>query len=260
MQVIFISFAFFATPRKVTSVFRDYRNLMSVLNSRKTKKQFDEKLYFVDKNHSFPYLRVITLHLKLKFMKNKLLLVVATIIMAASTNKTHAQEFMAGNYNVNLGLGVGGYLSYTTFGDYTTTPLLIFSIDYGYMDDLGPGTLGIGGLIGYKATSYEYNYFGYSDKASWKDVVIGGRGTYHAYLDIDKLDVYGVFNAGIVVQQYTFDSNSPVAGESNTSSTNLNIYGGICAGAKYFLTDNLAAYAEVGYDVAWIKLGVTLKL
>ena len=114
------------------------------------------------------------------------------------------------------------------------------------MDDLGPGTLGIGGLIGYKATSYEYNYFGYSDKASWKDVVIGGRGTYHAYLDIDKLDVYGVFNAGIVVQQYTFDSNSPVAGESNTSSTNLNIYGGglecgHALGVYFFTGDGFAA-------------------
>ena len=112
-------------------------------------------------------------------------------------------------------------------------------IDYLYVYDNGNDIelwSVMGGMIGYKATSYEYNYFGYSDKASWKDVVIGGRGTYHAYLDIDKLDVYGVFNAGIVVQQYTFDSNSPVAGESNTSSTNLNIYGGICAGAKSYRT------------------------
>lgn len=222
------------------------------------KKNCWEKIYFVDKNHFFPYLWVITLHLKLKFMKNKLLLVVATIIMAASTNKAHAQEFMAGNINVNVGFGIGGYLSYVSFGDFKTSPLLTVSLDYAYMDDVGPGTIGIGGLLGYKSSSYEYNYFGYTDKGSWKDFVVGGRGSYHVYLDIPKVDIYGVVNLGVVVETYDYSSDSPLTVGNN--STSVGLYGGLCAGAKYFFTDNLAAYAELGYDVAWIKLGVTVRM
>lgn len=193
-------------------------------------------------------------------MKNKLLLVVATIIMAASTNKTHAQEFMAEDINVNVGFGFWGYLSFTNLGDFRSSPLLTVSVDYGYMDDIGPGTIGIGGMLGYKSSSYVYNYYGYTDKGRWTDIVVGGRASYHFYLDIPKVDIYAVANLGIVVESYDYSSNSPFVFEPDVNTTDINLYGGFCGGAKYFLTDNIAAFAEVGYDVAWIKLGATLKL
>lgn len=224
------------------------------------KKYFVEILKFVDKNHSFFWLRSITLHLKLKFMKNKLTLVIAVMIMTATTNKMHAQEFMAGDIDVNLGIGLGGYLDYVSFGEFNESPLLVLSVDYAYIDDIGPGTIGVGGLIGYKSASYEYNYFGYKDEAKWTDIAIGGRGTYHVYLDIDRLDVYGVVNLGIILETYTYNSNYPGVVEQDVNSSDIRIYSGLNAGAKYYLADNFAAFAEFGYDVAWLKLGVTLKL
>lgn len=180
--------------------------------------------------------------------------------MLVSTYNAKAQLFLAGDTHVNVGIGVGGYLSFVSYGDFRSSPLLSLSVDYGYLDDIGPGTIGLGGIIGYKTASYDYNYSGFQDQGKWTDLVIGGRGTYHVYLDIDKVDIYGVVGAGIIIENYNYTSNYPLSNDDNFSSTDLRVYFGMSGGAKYMFTENLGAYAEVGYDVSWIKIGVTLAL
>jgi len=104
-----------------------------------------------------------------------------TLLLAAST--AQAQVFSKGTGHLNLGVGVGGYLSYAYFGDFNSTPTIFISYDHGIVDNLGPGNVGIGGFVGYKSSSYTYSYGAFTDKGTWTDIVIGARGNYHYILE-----------------------------------------------------------------------------
>lgn len=140
---------------------------------------------------------------------------------------------------VNAGIGVGGYGFFNGSG-----VGLNASYDQGILDDI---TVGV--LAGYRS---------YGNTVSSFD--IGVRGSYHfnklINLSTDKVDLY----AGLGISYYRLsygDFYSNVPGFSNSYSTT---YIPFHAGARYFFSDKLGGFAELGSSLATLRLGITFKL
>jgi hypothetical protein len=118
--------------------------------------------------------------------------------------------------------------------------------------DLGINeNISIGGYAGFVGTSQSIAGF----KTSYNYMIAGVRGLYH-YPIIDGLDTYG----GVLLG-YTLVS----ASLNGTKLTGLGapanfITYGFVIGARKGFTDNIGAFAELGYGISWIQLGVSIKL
>jgi len=181
----------------------------------------------------------------------KKLLLIISIISVILLN-SNAQKFEKGNLAFNAGLGLG-----YTVGLYTganSIPLLFASGEMGIYDWEGIGVISVGGIIAYKRISYTAYVYDWS----WSDLYIGGRGLLHIneLVDIDKVDIYGGISLG--VRFYT----SPVLVNlvDLEKKTYSKLFSGAFIGGRYYLTDKISAYGELGYDVAYLKLGVSFKL
>lgn len=160
-----------------------------------------------------------------------------------------AQEiFSKGTTAINAGIGVGSSVGNVSF------PPLSVSLDYSLVDNLidgDNGAISVGGLVGYvgsKQTFYPASY-----KAS--HAILGVRGAFH-YQFVPRLDTY----AGLMLS-YNLVSGSwsgfEVPGASvATSRIDLGAY----VGARYFFTEQVGAFAELGYTIAFLNLGVTFTL
>lgn len=179
-----------------------------------------------------------------------LLMAVFFVLSVDAQNTT----FNEGDKVLNLGLGFGSTL-YT--GRYYTNkiPPVSASFEVGIKDELFDenSSLGVGGYLGYTGAKYDYQGWGWK----YSSVIIGGRGLLH-YQFIDDLDTYTGLMLGVnVVNSKSFgtgglwDSHS-AAGTGLTYSWFL--------GGRYYFSDNLAGMLELGYGVAYINIGIALKL
>jgi hypothetical protein len=155
-----------------------------------------------------------------------------------------AQEFNVGTNVVNGGIGFGG-----SYGNYTTSsqsPGFSISYERGIWDVPGPGVVSLGGYVGTK--TYKYNYLGGNDK--WSYTIIGVRGAYHyTGLNVDNLDVYGGLMA-----TYNFLSYSGAGSYGGGLSATA------FAGGRWYFSKNLAVFAELGYGVAYLTVGASIRI
>ncbi|RAK68379.1 hypothetical protein DLM85_10180 [Hymenobacter edaphi] len=169
--------------------------------------------------------------------------------MAKSAAGNH--DFGVGSTAANLGVGFGLGYGYGLFSGVRATPALSVSVERGILDNVGPGVIGIGGLVGYK--SYSWNSGGY--KASWKNFIVAARGTYHYnILENPKLDTYAGLSLGVRVESYS--TNYDIY---NNNYGGVALMSGVFLGGRYMLTDNLGAFGELGYDMSYLKLGLTAR-
>jgi hypothetical protein len=114
--------------------------------------------------------------------------------------------FGKGNAAINLGIGLinfGSYSALSSSADLTRTPLIILSGEYGIIDNVGPGVISVGGLVGYRSASYTWRYLSESYKWKWTDVYAGVRGIYHYdLLHNSKVDTYGGISLGVRVSSF----------------------------------------------------------
>ncbi len=166
--------------------------------------------------------------------------------------------FRKGYSIVNLGLGLlSPNNGYDLFGSLKSAPALTIAYDRGVVEGIGPGTIGLGGLIGYKG--YRYDFPNTDEKATWTDIVVMGRSTYHYNFTTNpKLDTYGGISLGFRVNLYKNDV-SPAAERDRYTGDGLHLAYGLFAGARYYLTERFGAFGEVGYDMSYLKLGLTYR-
>jgi hypothetical protein len=160
-----------------------------------------------------------------------------------------------GNLLINAGIGFGTPL----FGD-TVVPPLSASVDYLY--PLNGMPLSFGGLIGLTTSELDFSYGNYGYTYSYSMFTLGARMGWHFDFGVDKLDTYGTLTLGYIFTsakaEYTgdwgaFPKTDPVATGS--------FLFGINVGARYFFTDMIGAYAEVGFSAfSFLSLGVAVKL
>ncbi len=136
------------------------------------------------------------------------------------------------------------------------------SYHHGLIEKVGPGSIGIGGVIGFKSATYKYKYNFNGGNNNYKDTytnfIIGVRGTYHLTLlanKNNKFDPYG----GVTVGFRIFDHNY---GGPDLNPYNYNsVYpiAGLFVGAKYNFVPNFGVFAELGYDISLIRVGINFN-
>lgn len=164
------------------------------------------------------------------------LMLVGAVLLS---NQTYAQMPVdKGTKFLNAGVGLGGYGGWGYLG--TGSIALGASLELGVAKNITAGVAGTFRTFSNVGSSY----------------VIGARGSYHfneiLNINDDKVDLY----AGLGLGYSGFSWKSSYAGivGSNGSVVMLAHLGG-----RYFFANNLGAFAEVGYGVAPLQVGVTFK-
>lgn len=173
-------------------------------------------------------------------------------------------QFEAGDNVLGVGVGLGGSYGIGFSGaGVSQSPAIALHLDHG-MGDLGVGTWGLGGFVGYKSYKYTYDNFWYNNYRSsykWTYVVIGARGTWHynEWHGVDALDTYG----GLMLAYRAASFKDETVYPAGATSFNAGTYSGITLsgllGARYYFSDNLGAYLEAGFGVSVLQLGVSYK-
>jgi hypothetical protein len=175
----------------------------------------------------------------------KLLLVLLVAIFSLTQLLAQESTFKQGDKVLNLGIGFGS----TYYGSYYTshTPALSASLEVGVKDGiLDKGSIGVGGYLGYSSASWA-NYYKTSN------FIIGARGSFH-YPLVNKLDTYTGLLLGYNIYSYKYES-SYIGAKGSAGNVILAWY----AGARYYFTDKFAVMGEIGYGIAWLTVGVSLK-
>ena len=172
----------------------------------------------------------------------------AVLAIVGSISIANAQEvFHKGTTAINAGIGLGSY------SDSLSLPPLSVSLDYGVADNLingNNGSISVGGFAGYTAGSHTYGAY----KSTFSYIALGGRGAFH-YQFAPKLDTY----AGLMVS-YDIASASSNSSYVDTSVATSSINWTLFLGGRYFFTEKIGAFAELGYGFYNLNLGVTFKL
>ena len=174
----------------------------------------------------------------------------ATLLLAFVSLGTSlkAQVYEQGQNIIQGGIGFGS--AYIGSGLNGGLPPIHASFEHGLKEKIG-----VGALIGYStAKSNTIPFFGGEYKYSY--LVVGARGAYHFYNE-DKIDAYGGLMLGynIASVKYTGSANGLTAGNAGGGFAF-----GAFVGGRYALTDQLHAFGEVGYSIAWLSVGIGYKL
>ena len=190
-----------------------------------------------------------------KFSRISVLLIAMAIILSQSTVK--AQAFKTGDMVANLGLGFGWYgYGYGT----TSLPAFSLSMEKGIKDLTNIGPLSIGGIVGFKHATYAWQT---SYDWSWNDIIVAARAAIHYDLfKNEKIDTYGGIALGVRVQSYSYYTWVAPYGTNDYKKQHENYTHGLFAfylGGRYFFSDRLAGFAEVGYGLGYLTLGLSYK-
>jgi hypothetical protein len=122
----------------------------------------------------------------------------------------------------------------------------------------------VGPLVALASQTYSWNLntgasiYGY--KFTYTHFAIGARGMYH-FNFLKNLDTYAGLVLGYVISNGKADYTGEWGNSVKTDPTNLSYFlWGINIGARYFFTNNIGAYLELGYSgLQVVNLGLSLK-
>jgi hypothetical protein len=177
----------------------------------------------------------------------KILLSVLLVLFSLSQLVAQDAIFVKGDKVINLGIGLGS----TFYSSYYSShlPAITGSFEVGVKDGiLEKGSIGVGGYLGYTSAKYE-------DWWKTSNFIIGARGSFH-YPLVNKLDTYtGIMLGYNIYKTKYYDTYSGGFGAS--ASTVAYAW---FAGARYYFSEKFAGMAELGYGIAYLTLGVAIKL
>jgi hypothetical protein len=198
---------------------------------------------------------------------------VAIAALCAMAAAAAGQSFEVGTNAINLGLGVGGYgYSYVGrgYGSYTASPSVSLSYEHG-ITELGPGVLGIGGYLARKSVHLERSYitgtYSYFEDKRWTNTLLGVRCSWHynSWHGNRQFDLYGGLMLGVNMVGYRNRSTRTSSnGAVETWDDGQRYSSGVAAfslfcGARYYFTEAIGAFAELGYGIAWLNVGAAFR-
>lgn len=185
-----------------------------------------------------------------------------------STLPSNTNAFGKGTNVLSIGLGLGGDYTYIG-GGYSSTPNFVVTYDNGTFDHVGPGIISLGGLLSYKGASSDFidPHSGYYYNQSWSYFILGFRSAYHwNFTKSNRFDPY----AGLMLAYYdigysisTSDPYYKFPGDpyyyyytdSYKSYLALSVY----IGARYYVSNKVAIWLELGAGYSNAALGVSFK-
>ena len=174
-------------------------------------------------------------------MKNILKFLCVIVVVFCASSASAQGRYDKGDVLLNAGIGLGYY--------YAGGVPLLLSAEWAVND-----AISVGPYFGY--TSYRYRYL---TNYNFSFIDFGVRGSYHfnELFEIrnEQVDVYGGVFLGYVVSTYPREFK-----DYNLDPYPGKLRLGIHAGVRYFFTQSVAGYAELGAGIAPLALGFSFKL
>ncbi len=173
---------------------------------------------------------------------------------------------------INLGVGFGSrsyHAIYSGNGNtYGITPAFSFSYEQALPKKLGPGYLGIGAYGGFQHEYYNYDYdYTYNGgnkyyyHHSWNYYMIAARAAYHwDVLNSKNAEVYAGAIIGVRFQTSNYETNDPGKNDpySYHESVAYPAYS-VFAGARWYFSQHVGLFGEVGYGISYVTGGLSFK-
>jgi hypothetical protein len=183
----------------------------------------------------------------------KILILVSMIMIAgfvsAEVNwKGYPGPIEKGSFLIDIGTGLG----FSSYGKMVVPPLFA-SVDYAL--PIGGIPFTVGGFFGFTARRDErfygdYKYTGYA---------FGGRFGYHPDLGVKNLNVYAVGGLGWYIFKGVYESKGGYS-YPYTDEDYSTFYFSADIGVRYFFTNNVGIFAEVGWSwLTVLKAGLALQ-
>ncbi len=170
----------------------------------------------------------------------------------------HAQAFQKDSKMINAGLGFGWSYYHGSYDNVSSFPNIEVSYEQGIyeLEDVGP--ISVGGILGFSHSQRDFNSGAISINQKWNDIYAAARGKLYLneILDNPKFDLYAGLSLGLRYINYKVSDNYNDPDRPNDLNLMLNVFGGV----RYFITDQVAIYGEVGYGIAYLTIGATFKL
>lgn len=205
----------------------------------------------------------------------KLLFSAVVFCFVAMSFESKAQAFEEGNVVISAGYGIplvqAKWLdaatttaSGATVDTYGHNPIYV-KFEYGINDDWGIGLAYFNSSYGIKQTyvdnAYDANgnYIGtatYTDDISLNAQAFSFRLNRHIAVS-DKFDMYWGFGGGPKFSKLTYKSTNPSYQSADIKL--LPIAFELTYGARYYLTDNIGLYGEIGIARTYLQAGICAK-
>jgi hypothetical protein len=179
--------------------------------------------------------------------------------MITIISNLNAQALKEGDNMFHVGIGFGGKIGKYDFDK--QSPALNIQWERSVYDIEGVGLITGGGYLGYKSFKNEGALYGdYTYKQTWTYWIIGARAAFHVTaIKNDKLDIYGGLMASYNVLTYSYSDNDPYPYDSYAGGYASGTSATVFAGARYFLSDKIGVYGEVGSSINLLTVGASLK-
>ena len=183
----------------------------------------------------------------------KLFIAVSIALLGLPFVSGQESMFNVGDKVVNIGLGLGSTF-YSGLYYKSTVPPLSISFEKGIVDEVfEKGVIGIGAYAGYSGYKYEFMDWGWR----YTTFILGARGAFH-YPVIEKLDTYSGLLIGYqIVSSKEFGT---LGTGFNYSASGSHVTWSWFVGGRYYFSDNLGAFLELGYGITYLNLGLAIKL
>lgn len=187
--------------------------------------------------------------------------------------KGFGQAFDKGRVVISAGYGVPNLIILPfrvvyKIADYTNVSFsgfgpLLFKAEYGLSQKIGLGLTG-----GYSTMSVGYTYkdwdiyqnqkIDYHAKLTWSSPSVGARFNFH-FATEEKLDPYFGFGLGWTGHKFRYSDDSPWS-DHYPSPGFGGLYFTMGIGLRYYFTDNIGFYTELGWDkTSLLQAGIVAK-
>ncbi|MDH5719322.1 MAG: hypothetical protein OEZ13_01755 [Spirochaetia bacterium] len=159
-----------------------------------------------------------------------------------SSSLFHKSDFIVGISGALASYGETGYSAR-------------INAEYGLTNNIG-----LGGYLGYGTYSEEMTYLALAADVNYQIYTLGATFNYHLnFIKISKLDLFAGADLGYNIVSFTATDTQTQPGLSLANALEIDGNGlefGIYGGMHYFLSNNLALRAKIGFGVSILELGV----
>jgi len=172
--------------------------------------------------------------------------------------------FGQGTNLLSVGIGAGGGYPHVGEG-YAKTPDLIFTYENGTFGHVGPGTISLGGVMSYKGISNDYMADNFIYRQNWNYFILSFRAAYHwNFTHNPRCDLYGGLMLSYYNITYALFNNNPYGPSVSTYYFNNANYSNYIApsaflGFRYFVTQKIGVWTELGYGYSALAVGGSLQ-
>jgi len=175
----------------------------------------------------------------------KINFLIAAALLAVSSVKAQdvPSQNVKGKNFLNAGIGIGSYGFSGTGG----LPIAA-SFEHGFTDKISGGAM-VSFVKRKFLDDYHYSYY-----------LVGLRGSYHfneaLKVNNEKVDLYGGLSLFYRGYKLNYKDNDP---NYNFKASDGGVDFAIHAGARYMFSPNIGGFAELGYGISPLQLGVTFQ-